>query len=84
MGINLRYPGMLVFGVFIIALVCLAAFWLRRSRRDRIRIRAANTSRLKKHPLYKRKLMQARIYRIIAAAGILLALTASLFLMARP
>ena len=84
MGINLRYPGMLVFGVFIIALVCLAAFLLRRSRRDRIRIRAANTSRLKKHPLYKRKLMQARIYRIIAAAGILLALTASLFLMARP
>lgn len=75
---------MLLFGAFIIALVCLAAFFLRRRRRDRSCIRAANTGRLKMHPLYKRKLLQARIFRFLAAAGILLALLSALFLTARP
>ena len=84
MGINLRYPGIFLFGVLIIALVCLAAFLLRRRRRDRIRIRAANTDRLKMHPLYQRKLVQARIFRILAAAGIILALAASVLLSSRP
>ena len=84
MGINLRHPGMLLIGAVFIVLVCQAAFLLRKRRKDRICIRAANTSRLKMHPLYKRKLLQARIFRILAAAGIILALIAVLFLMARP
>ena len=84
MGINLRHPGMLLIGAVFIVLVCQAAFLLRKRRKDRICIRAANTSRLKMHPLYKRKLLQARIFRFLAAAGIILALIAVLFLMARP
>ena len=84
MGVNYRYPGTLLIGGILIALVCLIAWTMKKRHRRQAGLRAANTGRLKAHPLYKRKLFEARVFRILTMTGILLSLIAALFLTARP
>ncbi len=84
MGVNYRYPGTLIIGVIIVAAVCLAVFLLKKTKKRRPSLRAANTGRLKSNPLYKKTLLQARVYRIVSIAGIILSLIAALCLTARP
>ena len=84
MGVNYRYPGTLLIGGILIVLVCLIAWTMKKRHRRQACIRVANTERLKAHPLYRRKLFEARIFRVFTMTGILLSLTAALFLTARP
>ena len=84
MGINFHNPGAFLIGAVLAAAVCLFAFMHRNKPDSSSALRAANTQRLKDHPLYKRKLMEARIFRILSVAGIIIALVASVFLTARP
>ena len=84
MGVNYRYPGTLLIGGILIVLVCLIAWTMKKRHRRQAGIRVANTNRLKAHPLYRRKLFEARIFRVLTMTGILLSLIAALFLTARP
>ena len=84
MGVNYRYPGTLIVGMIIVAAVVLAAFALKRMHKKSRGLRVANTRRLKSNPLYSKVLVQARIFRIVSTVGIILSLTAALFLTARP
>ena len=47
-------------------------------------IKAANTARIKANPLYRRRLIEAVIFRVLTAAGLILAIVAASFLVARP
>ena len=84
MGVSYHNPGALMIGGILAAAVCLIAFLLRRKPDISKSLRAANTRRLKEHPLYKRKMLEAKILRILAMAGILLSLVAAAFLTSRP
>ena len=84
MGVSYHNPGALMIGGILAAAVCLIAFLLRRKPDISKSLRAANTRRLKEHPLYKRKMLEAKILRILAMAGIILSLVAAAFLTSRP
>ena len=84
MGVSYHNPGALMIGGILTAAVCLIAFILRRKPGVSNRLRAANTRRLKEHPLYKRKMLEARIFRILSVAGIIISLVAAVFLTSRP
>lgn len=84
MVINFHNPGILLIGGIAAAAVCLIAFRLRIRQDIRKGLRVANTERLKRSPLYKKTLLKIRILKILSAAGIILSVTASLFLTARP
>ncbi len=84
MGVSYHNPGALIIGGILAAAVCLIAFILRRKPDVSRSLRAANTGRLKEHPLYKRKMLEARIFRILSVAGIIIALVAAVFLTSRP
>ena len=84
MGVSYHNPGALIIGGILAAAVCLIAFMLRKKPDIGKSIRAANTGRLKEHPLYKRKMLEARIFRILTITGIIVALVAAVFLTSRP
>ena len=84
MGVSYHNPGALIIGGILAAAVCLIAFILRKKPDISNSLRAANTRRLKEHPLYKRKILEARIFRILAIAGIIISLVAAVFLTSRP
>lgn len=84
MGVNYRYPGTLLIGGILIVLVCLIAWTMKKRHRRQAGIRVANTNRLKAHPLYRRKLFEAKVFRVFTMTGIVLSLIAALFLTARP
>ena len=84
MGVSYHSPGMFIIGGILFIAVCVSAF-LMRHKPDKSRIlRAANTKRLKESPLFKRKLLEIRILRLLSFAAILTALVAAVFLSARP
>ena len=84
MGVSYHSPGMFIIGGILFIAVCVSAF-LMRHKPDKSRIlRAANTKRLKASPLFKRKLLEVRILRLLSFAAILTALVAAVFLSARP
>ena len=84
MGVSYHNPGALIIGGILAAAVCLIAFIMRKKPDVSKSLRAANTRRLKEHPLYKRKMLEARIFRILTAAGMIIALVAAVFLTSRP
>ena len=84
MGVSYHNPGALMIGGILAAAVCLFAFILRKKPDVKGSLRAANTRRLKEHPLYKRKMLEARIFRILAVAGLIISLVAAVFLTSRP
>ena len=84
MGVNYRYPGTLLIGGILIVLICLIAWMMKKRHRRQAGIRVANTNRLKAHPLYRRKLFEAKVFRVFTMTGIVLSLIAALFLTARP
>ena len=84
MGVSYHNPGALMIGGILAAAVCLIAFILRKKPDVSRSLRAANTRRLKEHPLYKRKMLEARIFRILTIAGMIIALVAAVFLTSRP
>lgn len=84
MEINFHNSWALILAVVLIAAVCFAALKLKKKPETRPRLRAANTARLKAEPLYRRRLIEARIYRVLSVLGILLALVGASVLIARP
>ena len=84
MGVRYHNPGALIIGGILASAVCLIAFIMRKKPDVSKSLRAANTRRLKEHPLYKRKMLEARIFRILTAAGMIIALVAAVFLTSRP
>ena len=84
MDVSYHNPGILIIGGIAAAIMCFLAFRLRIRKDDRASLRVANTKRLKEHPLYRRKLIEIRILRILTAAGLILSIAATLFLTARP
>ena len=72
MGVSYHNPGALMIGGILAAAVCLIAFILRKKPDISKSIRAANTRRLKEHPLYKRKMLEAKVLRILAMSSFLL------------
>ena len=84
MGVSFHNPWVFILGAVLAAGVCLSAFFLKRKPDRKARLRAANTERLKKTAIYKRKLLEARIFRILSFSGIIIALLASTVLTARP
>ena len=84
MGVSYHYTGALIIGGILAAAVCLIAFIMRKKPDVSKSLRAANTRRLKEHPLYKRKMLEARIFRILTVAGMIIALVAAVFLTSRP
>ena len=84
MGVSYHNPGALMIGGILAAAVCLIAFIMRKKPDVSKSLRAANTRRLKEHPLYKRKMLEARIFRILTVAGMIIALVAAVFLTSRP
>ena len=84
MGVSYHNPGALIIGGILAAAVCLIAFIMRKKPDVSKSLRAANTRRLKEHPLYKRKMLEARIFRILTVAGMITALVAAVFLTSRP
>ena len=84
MGVSYHNPGALIIGGILAAAVCLIAFIMRKKPDVSKSLRAANTRRLKEHPLYKRKMLEARIFRILTIAGMIIALVAAVFLTSRP
>ena len=84
MSVSFHNPWALILAVILVAAVCLAAFKLKKSPDRKVSLRAANTARLKENPLYRRRLIEAKIFRILSIAGIILAITAAAFLTARP
>ena len=84
MGVSYHNPGALMIGGILAAAVCLIAFILRKKPDISKSLRAANTRRLKEHPLYKRKMLEAKVLRILAMAGIIISLVAAVFLTSRP
>jgi len=84
MDVSYHNPGILIIGGVAAAIVCLIAFRLKIKKDDRASLRVANTKRLKENPLYRRKLVEIRLLRILTAAGLILAIVAALFLTARP
>ena len=84
MGVSYHNPGALIIGGILAAAVCLIAFIMRKKPDVSKSLRAANTRRLKEHPLYKRKMLEARIFRILTVAGMIIALVAAVFLTSRP
>ena len=84
MGVSYHNPGALIIGGILAAAVCLIAFIMRKKPDVSKSLRAANTRRLKEHPLYKRKMLEARIFRILTISGMIIALVAAVFLTSRP
>ena len=84
MSVSFHNPWALILAVILVPAVCLAAFKLKKSPDRKVSLRAANTARLKENPLYRRRLIEAKIFRILSIAGIILAITAAAFLTARP
>lgn len=84
MGVSYHNPGALMIGGILAAAVCLIAFIMRKKPDVSRSLRAANTRRLKEHPLYKRKMLEARIFRLLTIAGMIIALVAAVFLTSRP
>ena len=84
MGVSYHNPGALMIGGILAAAVCLIAFIMRKKPDVSKSLRVANTRRLKEHPLYKRKMLEARIFRILTIAGMIIALVAAVFLTSRP
>ena len=84
MGVSYHNPGALIIGGILAAAVCLIAFIMRKKPDVSRSLRAANTRRLKEHPLYKRKMLEARIFRLLTIAGMIIALVAAVFLTSRP
>ena len=84
MGVSYHNPGALIIGGILAAAVCLIAFIMRKKPDVSKSLRVANTRRLKEHPLYKRKMLEARIFRILTVAGMIIALVAAVFLTSRP
>ncbi|HBB61874.1 MAG TPA: hypothetical protein DCZ61_08830, partial [Lachnospiraceae bacterium] len=84
MGVSFHNPWVLILGAILAAGVCLTAFFLKRKSDRNTRLRAANTERLKKTAIYKRKLLEAKIFRILSYAGIIVALLGATVLTARP
>ena len=68
MGVSYHNPGALIIGGILAAAVCLIAFIMRKKPDVSRSLRAANTRRLKEHPLYKRKMLEARIFRILPSS----------------
>ena len=84
MSVNFHNPWALILAAILVAAVSFAAFKLKKKPDRKISLRAANTARLKKNPLYRRRIIEARIFRVLSIAGIILAITAAAFLTARP
>ena len=84
MVLNYHYPGRILLGIIIAAAVAAAAYFLKKRSKKGRALRVANSARLKSNPLYKKALVQSRIFRVLSIAGIVLSLTAALFLSARP
>ena len=84
MGVSFHNPWVLILGVLLTAGVCLTAFFLKRKSDRTARLRAANTGRLKNTAIYKRKLLEAKIFRILSYSGIIVALIGATILTARP
>ena len=84
MSLSFHNPWALILAAILVAAVSFAALKLKKKPEDKVTLRAANTARLKANPLYRRRLIEARIFRILSIAGIILAIVASAFLTARP
>jgi len=84
MGVSYHNPGALMIGGILAAAVCLIAYIMRKKPDVSKSLKAANTRRLKEHPLYKRKMLEAGIFRILTIAGMIIALVAAVFLTSRP
>ena len=84
MVLNYHYPGRILLGIIIAAAVAAAAYFLKKRSKKGRALRVANSARLKSNPLYKKALLQSRVFRVLSIAGIVLSLTAALFLSARP
>ena len=84
MVLSYHYPLRILLGIIIAAAVAAVAYYLKKRNKKGKPLRVANSARLKSHPLYKKALMQSRVFRILSTAGIILSLTAALFLSARP
>ena len=84
MSVSFHNPWALILAALLTAAVCFAAFKLKKKPDNKSFIKAANTSRIKANPLYKRRLIEAVIFRVLTAAGLILAIVAASFLIARP
>ena len=84
MGVSFHNPWVLILGAILTAAVCLTAFFLKRKSDRTARLKAANTARLKNTAIYKRKLLEAKIFRLLSYSGIIIALIGATILTARP
>ena len=84
MGVNFHNIWALIAGALLIAGVLFAALKLRDKPDKDESLKAANTARLKALPLYRRRLIEARILRFLTYAGVIAALAAAVLLTARP
>lgn len=84
MGVNFHNIWALIAGALLFAVVLFAALRLRDKPDKDESLKAANTARLKALPIYRRRLIEARILRFLTYAGVIAALIAAIFLTARP
>ena len=84
MSVSFHNPWALILAALLTAAVCFAAFKLKKRPDSKTFIKAANTARIKANPLYRRRLIEAVIFRVLTAAGLILAIVAASFLVARP
>ena len=84
MSVSFHNPWALILAALLTAAVCFAAFKLKKRPDSKAFIKAANTARIKANPLYRRRLIEAVIFRVLTAAGLILAIVAASFLVARP
>lgn len=84
MGVNFHNIWALIVGALLIAAVLFIALRLRDKPDKDESLKAANTARLKALPLYRRRLIEARILRFLTYAGVIAALAAAVLLTARP
>jgi hypothetical protein len=84
MEIKLINPGLVILGFALAAVLAAVALIFRKRAGRKISLRAANTQRLRAHPLYRQKRLEGIAWRALLAAGLVTSLTASLFLAARP
>ena len=71
MSLSFHNPWALILAAILVAAVSFAALKLKKKPEDKVTLRAANTARLKANPLYRRRLIEARIFRILSIASTL-------------
>ncbi len=79
-----HHPGLILLGLLLLAVSAGAALLLRGRLVRRAGLRAANTERFRAHPAYQKARREALLLRAALTAGLVVSITASLFLAGRP